>query len=310
MQGRKDFRLRLRAGVLTLELVPSLGGAVSAFRLETRAGPFDLFRSLKVPEGAREDALHAGCFPMVPFANCIRDNRFGFEGRRYAVSPNMAGSRLNFHGSGWQSAWQVAARALDRVELRLGDGRVDGVYRYEAVQLFELDPRALTLTTTLRNRGERAMPFSFGQHPWFPRHGGMLVRFRAGAVLGTDAEGGALSREPIAQDADYSVFRSVPAGYRNQCYAGWTGKPHRPRDHGRSRLRSPDAARAGERRAGCVPGAAEPGALRFRRTGGGENGSRRIRAGAGRSDRRRHPLRGELVQLPLNATPHLRPDVG
>ncbi len=183
MQGRKDFRLRLRAGVLTLELVPSLGGAVSAFRLETRAGPFDLFRSLKVPEGAREDALHAGCFPMVPFANCIRDNRFGFEGRRYAVSPNMAGSRLNFHGSGWQSAWQVAARALDRVELRLGDGRVDGVYRYEAVQLFELDPRALTLTTTLRNRGERAMPFSFGQHPWFPRHGGMLVRFRAGAVL-------------------------------------------------------------------------------------------------------------------------------
>ncbi|MBN9253304.1 MULTISPECIES: aldose 1-epimerase [unclassified Mesorhizobium] len=224
MQGRKDFRLRLRAGVLTLELVPSLGGAVSAFRLETRAGPFDLFRSLKVPEGAREDALHAGCFPMVPFANCIRDNRFGFEGRRYAVSPNMAGSRLNFHGSGWQSAWQVAARALDRVELRLGDGRVDGVYRYEAVQLFELDPRALTLTTTLRNRGERAMPFSFGQHPWFPRHGGMLVRFRAGAVLGTDAEGGALSREPIAQDADYSVFRSVPAGYRNQCYAGWTGE--------------------------------------------------------------------------------------
>lgn len=217
-------RLRLRAGALTLELAPSLGGAVSAFRLETRAGPFDLFRPLTVPPGAREDALHAGCFPMVPFANCIRDNRFGFEGRRHAVSPNMKGSRLNFHGSGWQSAWQVAARALDRVELRLDDGRVDDVYRYEASQVFKLEPRVLTITTTLCNRGERPMPFSFGQHPWFPRHGGMLVRFRAAAMLGTDAEGGALPPEPIAQDADYNVFRSIPAGYRNQCYAGWTGE--------------------------------------------------------------------------------------
>jgi galactose mutarotase-like enzyme len=47
-------------------------------------------------------------FPMLPFANCIRDNRFTFEGR-HEVTANMAGTRLNFHGSGWQSPWRVAS---------------------------------------------------------------------------------------------------------------------------------------------------------------------------------------------------------
>ena len=62
-------------------------------------------RPLGRSPGELSDALYSGMFPMLPFSNCIRDNRFTFEGRRREVTANMAGTRLNFHGSGWQSPW-------------------------------------------------------------------------------------------------------------------------------------------------------------------------------------------------------------
>ena len=62
-------------------------------------------RPLGRSPGELSDALYSGMFPMLPFANCIRDNRLTFEGRRHEVTANMAGTRLNFHGSGWQSPW-------------------------------------------------------------------------------------------------------------------------------------------------------------------------------------------------------------
>ena len=88
--------------------------------------------------GARQ-SLRAGMFPMLPFANCIRDNAFTIAGRHYRVAPNMAGARLNFHGSGWLSAWQPDEVTPTRAVLHLPDGRVDDIYRYEAIQTFSLD---------------------------------------------------------------------------------------------------------------------------------------------------------------------------
>jgi aldose 1-epimerase len=212
--------LALSAGPLRLELAPRHGGAVAAFRLQTAEGSFDLLR----PSAAGQpDALFAGCFPMVPFANCIRDNRFDFDGRSYAVTPNMPGSRLNFHGSGWQTAWQIAASGQADAELILPDGEVDQVYRYAAVQRFELTLDGLGIAMTLTNRGERTMPFSFGQHPWFPRHAGIEVRFAATAMWRADTDGQTLALEPIPEGSDYRRWRAPPDTYRNHCYAGWDG---------------------------------------------------------------------------------------
>lgn len=216
--------LGLRAGALELDLRPDLGGAISGFRLLTPSGPFDLMRPLSVPDGAAPDALHAGCFPMVPFANCIRDNRFGFEGRSYTVPANMAGSRLNFHGSGWQTAWKAVAHSGSTALLTLSDGQVGDVYAYSAMQAFALTGSDLTLAMSVTNRSGRPMPFSFGQHPWFPRHGRADIRFDAEAVWRADAEGLAVSLDPVDAPRDFSAWRSPPETYRNDCYAGWTGR--------------------------------------------------------------------------------------
>lgn len=214
----------LRAGALELDLRPDLGGAISGFRLRTPSGPFDLMRPLRVPEGAAPDALYASSFPMVPFANCIRDNRFVHGGRSYTVPANMAGSRLNFHGSGWQSAWKPAALGGTTALLVLPDGRVGETYAYAAMQAFALTGSDLTLAMSVTNRGQAPMPFSFGQHPWFARHGRAQIRFRAEAVWRADAEGQAVSRDAVDAARDFSAWRSPPETYRNDCYAGWTGR--------------------------------------------------------------------------------------
>jgi aldose 1-epimerase len=161
---------------------------------------------------------------MVPFANCVRDNRFAFGGRTYEVAANMPGSRLNFHGSGWQSAWVVAGSDRTSAELQLTNGIVDDVYRYAAVQRFKLAPDSLEVTTTLTNRGDVAMPFSFGQHPWFPRHGDARLRFAASGRWRADAEGQTVALARVEGEADYERWREPPREYRNDCYAGWSGR--------------------------------------------------------------------------------------
>jgi aldose 1-epimerase len=209
----------LNAGTLRLELEPQLGGAVGAFVLARPEGDFDLMRPLR---GAKQ-SLRSGMFPMVPFANCIRDNTFAFGGRHYRVSPNMEGARLNFHGSGWLSEWLSTEVTDTSARLLLDDGRVDDVYRYAANQLFALDPQGLEVTLSVTNRGTVAMPFGFGLHPWFPTHDEALVTFEAAEILRGDPDGQLIAREPVTPATDYSTPRQPPTDYLNVCYAGWDG---------------------------------------------------------------------------------------
>jgi aldose 1-epimerase len=212
--------LLLRVDAVSLELRPEIGGCIGALRIEQRGGPFDLMRPFG---GELSDALYSGMFPMLPFANCIRDNCFTFEGQRYEVASNMAGARLNFHGSGWQSPWRVASVSEAAAVLVLDEGRVDEAYRFSAVQRFGIDRAGLTVETTLTNRANRRMPFSFGQHPWFSTHGSALIRFAATGMWLSDHEGQTERVVPVRAEADYATPRRPPSAYRNVCYVGWEG---------------------------------------------------------------------------------------
>jgi len=210
--------IALTSDRLTLVLQPETGGSVVAFRLAGDNGPFDLMRTATGPR-----ALDSGMFPMVPFANCIRDNRFGFGGREYRVSPNMAGVELNFHGSGWLSEWSVAARTPTTVDLVLEEGRIDGAYRYRATQRFELDGEGLSVWLAVENLGADAMPFTFGLHPWFPRHGTARVRFHSDGWWRGDESGRTIAHVPFADGGDYATGKEPPLDWQNVCHTGWNG---------------------------------------------------------------------------------------
>ena len=206
-------------GPLRLTLAPASGGAVAGFWLDRAEGSLALMRPL--PEGSA-DPLLSGMFPMLPFANCIRENRFTFAEREHVVAPNMAGTRLNFHGSAWRLPWVVEEEGPGHATLTLIAD--DGIWRYRATQVFTLLADGLDVTLEVVNRGDAPMPFGFGLHPWFPRHGEALVGFEAGGLWTLTTEGEAVAEGAIPPAADYATAAAPPRQYLNACYTGWSGR--------------------------------------------------------------------------------------
>lgn len=225
--------VNLSAGPLRLTVCPALGGAVGAFQVKTGKGWFDLFRPLRVPADGRADALNASMFPMVPFANCIRDNQFRFDDNNYRVAANMEGARLNFHGSGWRQPWSVSSQTGDTLTIELAKGIVDDVFRYRARQTLRLAPDGLAVRLSVENCDERRMPFSFGLHPWFARHSQAMVRFSAKGVWHLDQEGQTIEETPLTPESDFHDFRAPRAESWNTCFSGWDGRADIkwPQDH-------------------------------------------------------------------------------
>ena len=211
--------VRFVAGDLLLDLDPALGGSVAAFEHKGVA----LMRPMQPPPGAAPHALHSGMFPMMPFANSLRDNRFEFDGRHYEVAPNMAGARLNYHGSGWQRPWRVTERTPDGCTLVLDAVEETAGYGFSAQQRFVLTPAGLEVDVAVTNRSAQRMPFGLGLHPWFPRHDDARVTFSAGAVLREDEQSQALDLTAIPAEQDFSAGREPPRAYQNRCYAAWNG---------------------------------------------------------------------------------------
>lgn len=211
--------ITLRAGPLSLGLVPDIGGSVAFFRV----GSADLMRALSVSDDARGDVLGTAMFPMVPYANRIAGNRFTFGDAEWQVSPNNPPERFNVHGTGWRRPWQVDRSGFAEAWLSLEHDDPPDPYTYRAVQRFVLTPEGLIVTMTITNRGVRPMPFGFGLHPWFERDDARLM-FRATRFWLEGPEGVATEPITLPVELDFGVSRRLPATWRNNAYGGWDGK--------------------------------------------------------------------------------------
>lgn len=212
-----------RSGDLELGLAPQVGGSVAFFRQRRGETVVDLLRPLSEADRASGNILGVAMFPMVPYANCIEDNRFAFDGRDYRVVPNLPGYKFNFHGRGWLSKWTVANKGEGRVTLALVDDEFGQPHRYTATEAFVLASGRLTVTTTITNIGPLAMPFGFGQHPWFLRDGDTTVRFGARRFWLESLDNAAAEPITIPPELDFSAPRPPPMVRRNNCYDGWDG---------------------------------------------------------------------------------------
>ncbi len=210
----------LRNGDLTVGLVPEIGGSVAYFR----KGTADLMRPLSDADRARGDVLGVGMFPMVPFANRIDQNQFSFEGRVYHFAQNNPPERFHVHGTGWHRPWTEHRMGDDEAELELVHIAPDEPYSYAARQHFKLSPEALTVTTELENRGERRMPFGFGQHPWFPPEADATASFDARSIWVLGRDGVPVERHSTPPESDFTSPRTLPRDVYAYCYGDWTGR--------------------------------------------------------------------------------------
>ncbi|WP_205624907.1 aldose 1-epimerase [Geminicoccus roseus] len=208
----------LEQGGLSLVVSPQ-GGVVRHFRL--RIGGRDVPLLREPPPGSAGGALESACFPLVPFGNRLRGNRFRHQGRDYHLPANRPGDPLYLHGDGWLADWTVAARAADRVVLRM-EHRSD-VYAYRAEQEFRLDPAGLTMTLAVSNAGAVAMPFGLGWHPYFTRTPAARLTVRARARWEEDAAFLPTVRVPVQGDLDFAAGAPLPGRWVNSCFEGWDG---------------------------------------------------------------------------------------
>lgn len=211
--------LSLAAGDLRLELAPSVGGAVAGF---SHAG-FALMR--ETPPGIA-DVHRFSSFPLVPFSNRIADGRFSFAGRTYQLRPNSPEGRHAIHGEGWRQPWSVAE--ADRCSARLIlDYRPAEAgswpFPFRAEQHFMLAGNELTATLVISNTGAVSAPAGFGLHPYFLRHDGVTLGFRAETVWRNGDDQLPSERESLPERWDFGAPRPLGAPGLDNCFAGWPG---------------------------------------------------------------------------------------
>ena len=117
--------VRLAAGSLVAEIVPSLGGGVARFDVLRGGQRIEVFRAW--PEGGTDDPNALGLYVLVPWSNRISGRGFNFGGAFHELLPNVAGEPCPIHGDGWLSTWRVSAKDDRCIRLeREGGGRSFG----------------------------------------------------------------------------------------------------------------------------------------------------------------------------------------
>lgn len=169
------------------------------------------------------DALQAGCYPLVPFANRVAGNRFSFGGRDYAFSPNTTWDPHYLHGEGWLAEWTVLSQSDTDVLLGMSFSGEGTPYAYEARQRFAIAEGAMTFTLSVSNRGPDPLPFGLGWHPYFPMTPETTLQAKAERFW-TEIEGwmpGEASDLPA--DLDFSLPRPLPHRWVNNGFENWDG---------------------------------------------------------------------------------------
>lgn len=148
-------------------LLPSAGGGVAAWQWLRNGTPLDIWR----PWDGRTARMQAlASYPLLPWSNRISGGGFEHGGRFHALSPNTPGDPYPIHGDGWLQPWSLIAAGAASAQMQLRSDRFGASpYVYDATQVFELREGGLWQSLTVVNRGDEALPFGLGQHPWFTR---------------------------------------------------------------------------------------------------------------------------------------------
>src|SRR6185312_12463070 len=109
-----------------------------------------------------DPAFWTGHAPLLfPIVGALNGGTYRLDGEEYALSK---------HGFARTSRFAVADARPDRVSFELRDdeeSRKAYPFGFALAVEFALSARTLTVTATVRNTGDRTMPFSFGFHPAF-----------------------------------------------------------------------------------------------------------------------------------------------
>jgi aldose 1-epimerase len=215
--------IRLAAGRLSAQILPTLGGGVARFDLDRRGGRTEVFRPW--PEGGTDDPNQFGLYVLLPWSNRISGPGFTFANTFYPVAPNFPGESCPIHGDGWISPWHVSCNDGRRLRLEREASEV-GPYRYRSALEYLLNEEGLLIRLELINHASIPLPYGLGFHPWLPRSRETRLLAPAEAVWMENAFHLPTKRVPITSypQWDYSTLRSLPDVWINNCFVNWNGR--------------------------------------------------------------------------------------
>jgi aldose 1-epimerase len=170
------------------------------------------------------DARSSACYPLVPFGNRVRNNRFAFEGRTHSLSPNTSWDPHYLHGDGWLAEWSLLSRSCNEVQIGYSHQGHGTPYSYDVRQTVTLSAHGLGLHMRVDNTGEDALPFGLGWHPFFPLTEQTTLCAKARRFW-TETEGW-LPGEPadIPPELDFSRPSPLPNRWINNGFESWSGE--------------------------------------------------------------------------------------
>ena len=233
--------LELAAGALRVDIAPALGGSVARFySLDDAGGRADWLRPASAQDLASGDPRRLACFPMLPYANRLRDGCFEFQGRRIELAAGPHPHAL--HGQAWLSAWEVESQSPDQITLGWHEEGRSWPFPYCARQTFELTPQALTITLEVHNTGTTAMPLGLGLHPYFPRPEGTRWHAELGTCWAVDDQGlptGECQQPDWTQQREFGFEPGHPT--IDHCFSPWWHEARIAWPDGRGLLMRADA---------------------------------------------------------------------
>ncbi|MGO7905932.1 aldose 1-epimerase [Rhizobium leguminosarum] len=212
-QGQTGDDIELRHGDLAVR-VSRRGAAVTAATY--RGMPFLVVAG--GPEGTMAN------FAMVPFGNRVEGNIMSFAGRDYAFQPNTS-DPLYRHGDGWLSLWQLEDSSPEHAQFCFSRS-ADSVspYAYLTRQEIRLAGNALVLRLSVENRGEAALPFGLGQHPFFARTPKTRLTIAADRYWSERPDHLPEMPGPVPDYFDFRSEKLLPQRWMNNAFEGWNGR--------------------------------------------------------------------------------------
>lgn len=200
--------------------IASQGGTVHGLWWHNQGRIIPLLREAKQADAA---PVETGGFPLIPFGNRIPQNHFSFEGRDYHFQANTDDDPLYIHGESWHGLWQIAEQTDDRLVLRFTHDKADAAFIYEAEQSFTLDEAGFSLSMRVTNKGDRAMPFGLGWHPYFHLTEQTQLQLNAQKMWTQGAGYLPENRVNIPDDLNFSSMKKIPDHWVNNGFEGWDG---------------------------------------------------------------------------------------
>jgi aldose 1-epimerase len=165
------------------------------------------------------------CFPLVPFANRIGGSRFCFAGREYQLTPNRPPDPMAIHGFGFQAAWRVDAVNHQAARLTYEHHAPNSPFHFRAEQTFHLEPSCVRIELAVTHKGNDAMPYGIGLHPWLPRPADTQLQFFSKHVFIPDQMSLPRGPQAVRSEIDFAILRPLSeVGPLDACFAGWNGK--------------------------------------------------------------------------------------